>query len=83
MELFASKGYSIGDAECPLGQFDYYKTHNNKSDRIKNRDGSAKSYWLRSPNSGNSNYFCYVISGGSANINGASYAFGVAPCFAI
>ena len=83
MELFASKSYSIGDAECPLGQFDYYKTHNNNSDRIKNRDGSAKSYWLRSPYSGHSGIFCYVGSNGNAYNGNASYTDGVAPCFAI
>lgn len=83
MELFASKTYSIGNAECPLGQFDYYKTHNNNSDRIKNRDGSAESYWLRSPRSGNSNYFCLANSYGGADNSNAVNTYGVAPCFAI
>ena len=81
MELFASKIYSIGNAECPLGQFDYYKTHNNNSDRIKNRDGSAKSYWLRSPTSPVS--FCYVSGNGTAVSNYPNSAYGVAPFFAI
>lgn len=83
MELFASKSYSIGDAECPLGQFDYYKTHNNNSDRIKNRDGSAQSYWLRSPRSGTSSNFCLVYANGSVNHSSANSRSGVAPCFAI
>ena len=83
MELFASKSNSIGDAECPLGQFDYYKTHNNDSDRIKQRDGSNKWYWLRSPDSGDSYNFCNVYSNGIASRNPASRDGGVAPCFAI
>ena len=83
MELSASKGYSIGDAECPLGQFDYYKTHNNNSDRIKNRDGSAHIYWLRSPVSGDIGQFCIVLNTGYASYNGANSTYGVAPCFAI
>lgn len=83
MELFASKSYSIGDAECPLGQFDYYKMHNNDSDRIKQRDGSNQWYWLRSPYSGYSDYFCSVTSYGLANMSAANFTNGVAPCFAI
>lgn len=83
MELFASRLYSIGNAECPLGQFDYYKTHNNNSDRIKKRDGSANSYWLRSPGSGGSTIFCYVSDNGYANSYNAVKAMGVAPFFAI
>lgn len=83
MELFASKTYSIGNAECPLGQFDYYKTHNNNSDRIKQRDGSNQWYWLRSPISGNSSYFCSVYYAGGADNYTAHGAGGVAPCFAI
>lgn len=39
--------------------------------------------WLRSPYSGNSNYFCGVSSSGSAGANGANASYGVAPCFCI
>ena len=41
--------------------------------------GSANNWWLRSPNSGNSNNFCNVNSDGSANYNNASNSNGV--CF--
>lgn len=85
MEMFDAQHYSIGLEECPKGQFDYYKTHNADSDRIKRYVGttSSKWYWLRSPGSGNGSSFCGVDSyGGYANSN-ASNTGGVAPCFAI
>lgn len=41
---------------------------------------SANNWWLRSPNSGNSNNFCNVDSSGSANNNNASNANLLAPC---
>lgn len=83
MELFASRLYSIGNAECPLGQFDYYKTHNNNSDRIKQRDGSNQSYWLRSPESGHGSSFCFVAATGYVSSLKADAPYGVAPFFAI
>lgn len=84
MEIFDTKTYSIGNAECPSGQFDYYAAHNTAADRIKQRDGSNKGYWLRSPNSGGSANFCLVGGGGNANRSGAAdSSHGVAPFFAI
>ena len=82
-EMFSSATYSIGSSESPSGQFDYYAAHNTAADRIKQRDGSNKSYWLRSPYSGNSSHFCYVDNSGSAYGNYANATAGVAPCFAI
>ena len=85
MEMFDAKHYSIGLEECPKGQFDYYKTHNTNSDRIKQTVGttSANWYWLRSPGSGGNLRFCGVGSdGGYANYD-AGKSGGVAPCFAI
>ena len=38
---------------------------------------SANNWWERSPNSGNTNYFCYVNSDGIANYINASYSCGV------
>ncbi len=86
MEMFSSGFYSIGDAECPLGQFDYYKAHNTDADRIKSDVGttSAFSYFLRSPRSGHSQYFCSVTKdGGDYNNAYADYPRAVSPCFAI
>ena len=59
-------------------QIPYYTTSAN---RIKKRghSGSASIWWERSPSGSNSANFCGVGSSGSANINGASSAYGVAP----
>ena len=38
---------------------------------------SANSWWERSPNSGNTNSFCRVTSGGGATTLSASYSDGV------
>ncbi|MGN0807986.1 MAG: leucine-rich repeat protein [Candidatus Coproplasma sp.] len=85
MEIFDAQHYSIGSAECPLGQFDYYKENNTNAARIKYTVGTtnARWWWLRSPYSGSSNSFCYVNSSGSYDWNYANSAFGVSPCFAI
>lgn len=85
MEMFDAKHYSIGLEECPKGQFDYYKTHNADSDRIKQYVGttSSKWYWLRSPLSGDNGNFCNVTSNGNYDYNIANSTGGVAPCFAI
>ena len=42
-------------------------------------DNSANNWWERSANSGNSNNFCNVTSGGNADWNNANNANGVAP----
>ena len=71
VEIFGSTGWS------PAGegtQYDYYKAGNSK---VKNRNGSAEAWWLRSPVASNSKYFCLVLNGGS-NISSASIARGVA-----
>lgn len=85
MEMFDAKHYSVGLEECPKGQFDYYKTHNENSDRIKQIIGTTSSnwYWLRSPYSGSNLSFCAVSSNGGYDYNNANYTGGVAPCFAI
>lgn len=81
-EMFSSATRSIGRAECPLGQFDYYKAHNNDSDRVKQKDGSDRTYNLRSPTS-TRNSFCAISVTGSASYKSAYDSCGVAPFFAI
>lgn len=85
MEIFDAKHYSIGSAECPSGQFSYYKANNTNAARIKYTVGTtnARWWWLRSPRSGDGSIFCGVNSGGSYSWDGASYTGGVSPCFAI
>ena len=61
-------------------QYAYYKAGNSK---VKNRSGSADYWWERSPGSGDSYRFCYVISDGNANRGNASGGRGVAFGFCV
>lgn len=75
IEIFGSTTYSFaGEGK----QYDYYKAGNSK---VKNRNGSADSWWERSPRSGYSTNFCFVDSGGSASAQRASNSRGVAFAF--
>ena len=61
-------------------QYAYYKAGNSK---VKNKSGSAYTWWERSPRSGNSYLFCLVNSGGSAANSSASTSRGVAFGFCV
>lgn len=75
IEIFGSTTYSFaGEGK----QYDYYKAGNSK---VKNRSGSANSWWERSPYSSITTAFCYVLISGSANWNDASDSRGVAFSF--
>ena len=77
IEIFGSTTYSVSGEGT---QYAYYKAGNSK---VKNKSGSAGSWWERSPRSGNSYYFCRVGSGGTAGIDYANYSYGVAFGFCV
>ena len=77
IEIFGSTTYSVSGEGT---QYAYYKAGNSK---VKNRSGSAGAWWERSPNSGNSGFFCTVNSNGGADYFGVDYSFGVAFGFCI
>lgn len=83
MEIFSSKLYSIGNSECPLGQFDYYRTHDADNYRLKEYLNSTTTWWLRSPESGSDTEFCDVSINGTSSRADAYNTYGVSPCFAI
>lgn len=71
IEVFGATQYSYaGEGK----QYEYYTAGNST---IKKVNGSAISWWERSPRSGSTDYFCLVNSNGSASFNFASYSFGV------
>ena len=72
IEIFGSVTYSKSGEGS---QYAYYTAGNTK---VKNRAGSATTWWERSPVGSYSSGFCYVRSSGSANHNGASASNGVA-----
>lgn len=72
VEIFGSTSYSAAGEGT---QYDYYKAGNSK---VKKQNGSAARWWERSPIASSSTLFCLVTSGGNANNDAASYAYGVA-----
>ncbi len=82
-EIFASRTYSRTEEWNALKRWQWYADHDTNNDRIKRRNGSASWWWERSPYSGNSNFFCYVSSSGTANYYSANGSGGVAPGFCI
>lgn len=72
IEIFGS----VSDSMSGEGtQYDYYKAGNSK---VKNRNGSADSWWGRSPYGRNSLGFCLVSGNGNAVYTGASRVSSVA-----
>ena len=72
IEIFGSVSYSTSGEGT---QYDYYKAGNSK---VKKLNGSAATWWERSPSAIYSAVFCLVGSNGNANRDGASRASGVA-----
>ena len=76
MEVFGDYSWTENDPARGF-QFEYFKDRRN---RIKtDEDGAAGWWWERSPCGSGSGNFCFVSSGGDADVYGASYAGGV--CF--
>lgn len=75
MEVYGSaRGSHSGEGK----QYDYYKAGNSK---VKKVDGAKSEWWLRSPYTGDSIYFCEVSTGGedsasiSSTLNGVCFGF--------
>ena len=68
VEVFGSTRYSAAGEGT---QYDYYKAGNSK---VKNQNGSAASWWERSPYANYSTRFCLVNGNGGANYITASDA---------
>ena len=62
-EIQGSRSYSNTTEASEFPQWQHYSTASNK---IKQKSGSNYYWWLRSPYSSNSSYFCSVDSDGSA-----------------
>lgn len=75
IEIFGSVSYSL---EGEGTQYDYYKEGNS---RVKNYDGSAYTWWGRSPNKDARVSFCHVRANGSAATTIADRTDGVAFAF--
>lgn len=71
IEVFGSASYSSSDEGV---QYEYYSVGNTA---VKKVNGSANSWWERSPYTGNANAFCRVRDDGGTYTNYASYSNGV------
>ena len=75
IEIFGTTTYSVAGEGT---QYEWYKAGNS---RIKKVNGSANTWWERSPYSGDASFFCGVGSSGNAaysaagNSNGVSFGF--------
>lgn len=77
IEIFGTTTYSVAGEGT---QYEWYKAGNR---RIKKVNGSASCWWERSPFSGNTSYFCYVNSSGSADMYTANNSYGVSFGFCV
>ena len=77
VEIFGSTTYSKSGEGS---QYAYYKAGNSK---VKKVNGSASSWWERSPYGGGSSGFCFVNCDGGASYDYASSSTGVAFGFCI
>lgn len=76
-EIFGSTQHSVN------GEGTQYAKFTSSNTRIKKLNGSATYWWLRSPSSGSSYYFCSVNLDGATYYDGASISRGVAFGFCI
>ena len=77
IEIFGTTTYSVAGEGT---QYEWYKTGNS---RIKKVNGSANTWWGRSPRSGTTGYFCYVNGSGSASSSNANSSSGVSFGFCV
>lgn len=82
-EVFGSRNYASSQEPNYLKQYAYYSAGNSKKMYKHNATATAADWWERSPNSGTSNYFCYVYTNGIATIDDAYNSNGVSPAFKV
>lgn len=77
IEIFGATQYSKAGEGV---QYEYYAAGN---PTVKKVNGSAFSWWERSPGGGDAANFCYVYSNGNASYSSANVSFGVAFGFCV
>lgn len=82
-EMSSTNTYSVSQEFSALTTWNYWVNHTQASDRIKyDSSSTARSYWLRSPRSLDSNYVVCFNSIGNASTNYVLYESRISPCFA-
>ena len=82
-EVFGSRTYASAQEPNYLKQYSYYSAGNSKVKYRHNATSAAACWWERSPDSGSSNSFCCVDTGGSAFGGSAGNSRGVSPAFKV
>lgn len=88
-KVFLLSGYEVGWTTSDNGYFPkdgvrlayFGNSSGGNSKRIAYNDGSATSWWLRSPFTGDDDYVWRVGADGSKNYNSYASAYGVRPAF--
>jgi hypothetical protein len=82
-EIFGSRTCANQYEAAQQEQYAYYKNGNSKSKYKHNGTSTAASWWERSPHYNSATSFCRVNTSGGASGDGASYSYGLAPCFRV
>lgn len=75
-ELLEWEVNGTAEEAAALTQWDYYKVTAN---RIKRKDTSAISWWLRSPRKNNTQSFCSISANGGSGANMTNTQLGISP----
>ena len=81
-EVFGSRTYANSSEPSSQAQYEYFKAGNSKIAYKHSAAETAAAWRLRSPNYGNSDYFCAVDSGGGAYYYDANRSLALVPGFA-
>lgn len=82
-EVQGTRSYANSAEQNYQKQYDYYKNGNSKVKYKHNATTTACYWWLRSVSATNTNGFCFVSAGGSANNYNACSSDGFAPGFKV
>lgn len=83
MEVQGTRSYANSAEANYQKQYDYYRNGNSKVKYQHTATTSACDWWLRSVYASSTNYFCGVITDGSAGGNRAYFSGGFAPGFKV
>lgn len=82
-EVQGARTYANSAEKNYQAQYDYYSSGNSKIKYKHNGTTTAASWWVRSPLSNSSIYFCLVNTDGTAATNYARNSRGLAPAFKV
>ena len=82
-EVFGTHSQASTQESNYLKQYSYYSAGNSKVMYKHDVTSSTASWWVRSPGSFSSYYFCNVNTAGYSNITFADRSYGVSPAFKV